>query len=58
MDLVRSVVIAAGLTLTACTGVPDGITPISELDAERYQGTWYEIARLDHSFEEGLSGEL
>ncbi|MCS5564446.1 lipocalin family protein [Marinobacter sp.] len=55
MDLVRSVAIAAGLTLTACTGVPDGITPISELDAGRYQGTWYEIARLDHSFEEGLS---
>lgn len=38
-----------------CTGVPDGIQPVSELDLEKYKGTWYEIARLDHSFEEGLS---
>jgi apolipoprotein D and lipocalin family protein len=38
-----------------CTGLPDGIEPVSELDLERYKGTWYEIARLDHSFEQGLS---
>lgn len=27
---------------------------VSELDLERYAGTWYEIARFDHSFERGL----
>lgn len=28
---------------------------MDNLDKDRYLGTWYEIARLDHSFEEGLS---
>ena len=26
-----------------------------ELDLDRYLGTWYEIARFDHTFERGLS---
>ncbi len=29
---------------------------ISELNVERYMGTWYEIARFDHKFERGLVG--
>ena len=29
---------------------------IKELDLQRYLGTWYEIARFDHSFERGLQG--
>ncbi len=41
--------------LTGCTGVPDGVTPVTGFDAERYLGTWYEIARLDHRFERGLT---
>lgn len=41
--------------LSACTGVPQGIEPVTGFDKDRYLGTWYEIARLDHSFEEGLS---
>lgn len=40
--------------LTACTGLPDGVTPVKNFAAQRYLGTWYEIARLDHSFERGL----
>lgn len=43
------------LLLTGCTGTPDGIRPVTGFDQQRYLGTWYEIARLDHSFEEGLS---
>jgi lipocalin len=31
-------------------------TPISSFDLSRYLGTWYEIARFDHSFERGMSG--
>nr|MDA3853221.1 lipocalin family protein [Bacteroidales bacterium] len=31
-------------------------TVVSELDLERYLGTWYEIARYDHKFERGLVG--
>lgn len=41
--------------LTACLGVPEGVEPVSNFEADRYLGRWYEIARLDHSFERGLS---
>ncbi len=47
--------ICLGLFLVACTGVPDNIKPVENFDANRYLGKWYEIARLDHSFERGLS---
>jgi len=40
--------------VAACTGVPEGISPVENFDVEKYLGTWYEIARLDHSFERGL----
>ena len=29
-------------------------TPVATLDTKRYAGRWYEVARLDHSFERGL----
>ena len=41
--------------ITGCTGLPKNVVPVSDFDAERYLGTWYEIARLDHRFERGLS---
>ncbi len=41
--------------LTGCTGLPDNVKPVSGFQAERYLGKWYEIARLDHSFERGMS---
>lgn len=41
--------------IVACTGVPQGIQPVKGLDSDKYLGKWYEIARLDHWFEEGLS---
>ena len=34
--------------------MPDGIEPIENFELNRYLGKWYEIARLDHSFERGL----
>jgi len=40
--------------LSACTGVPEGVKPVQNFELERYLGKWYEIARLDHSFERGL----
>lgn len=43
------------LMLTACTGLPEGVQPVKPFELERYLGKWYEIARLDHSFERGLS---
>lgn len=41
--------------LMGCTGIAPGIAPVSDFDKDRYLGTWYEVARLDHSFERGLS---
>jgi apolipoprotein D and lipocalin family protein len=41
--------------LVGCVGIPDGVTPVENFELARYLGTWYEIARLDHSFERGLS---
>lgn len=43
------------LLLASCTGKPDNITPVDNFNAARYLGKWYEIARLDHRFERGLS---
>ena len=34
---------------------PSGVKPITGFELDRYLGQWYEIARLDHSFERGLS---
>nr|WP_205742535.1 lipocalin family protein [Halomonas borealis] len=34
--------------------MPEGTRVVDDFDAERYLGRWYEVARLDHSFEEGL----
>lgn len=42
--------------LVACSlGPPPGVTPVNDFQLSRYLGTWYEIARLDHSFERGMS---
>ena len=34
--------------------MPESVTPVKDFKIERYLGKWYEIARLDHSFERGL----
>ena len=52
--MTRLVAVAVFL-LAGCTGIPDGIEPVDNFELEPYLGTWYEIARLDHSFERGLS---
>jgi apolipoprotein D and lipocalin family protein len=43
------------LLASACTSVPEGIEPVQSFKVDRYLGKWYEIARLDHRFERGLS---
>jgi apolipoprotein D and lipocalin family protein len=42
------------LVLGACTGLPEGEQPVTGFKLDRYLGTWYEIARLDHRFERSL----
>ena len=60
--IIRRLVVAAGLAALAIpaaraimTRVPAGIEPVSGFDAPRYMGRWFEIARLDHRFERGMT---
>lgn len=43
------------MLMCGCMGIPDGIEPVSDFELNRYLGTWYEIVRLDHPFERGLT---
>jgi len=43
------------LFLAGCVGIPENVKPVDNFKLEKYLGQWYEIARLDHSFERGLS---
>ncbi len=45
----------ACLGLGGCLGMPEGVQPVENFQQARYLGQWYEIARLDHPFERGLS---
>lgn len=40
--------------LSGCLAIPEGIQPVEDFELNRYLGKWYEIARLDHSFERDL----
>jgi apolipoprotein D and lipocalin family protein len=43
------------LLITGCLGMPDNVKPVENFNVHNYLGKWYEIARLDHSFERGLT---
>ena len=34
--------------------MPESVRPVENFELDRYLGKWYEIARLDHSFEREL----
>jgi len=53
--MLKKISAVAIMLLTGCVGIPEGVKPVENFDLERYLGRWYEIARLDHSFERGLS---
>jgi apolipoprotein D and lipocalin family protein len=44
-----------GLLLFSCSSVPNDIKVVQAFDAKKYMGLWYEIARFDSKFENGLS---
>ena len=50
----RAAILFICLTISGCVGLPEGVEPVKPFSLDRYLGTWYEIARLDHSFERGL----
>jgi apolipoprotein D and lipocalin family protein len=49
------ILILVATTVLGCTSAPKGLEPVDKFDGGRYMGKWYEIARLDHSFERNLS---
>ena len=51
----KKIIIILALLVVSCVGIPDGVKPVDHFQVERYLGKWYEIARLDHSFERGLT---
>ena len=51
----NKLLILLAVFITGCTGIPEGVKPVDNFKLEKYLGKWYEIARLDHSFEQGLT---
>ncbi|WP_312306640.1 lipocalin family protein [Pulveribacter sp.] len=54
---VLSLLLAGGAALTGCASdqPPSGARAVSPFDLQRYLGRWYELARLDHAFERGMT---
>lgn len=53
--MMKKILMAFALLFTGCVGLPENVKPVDRFNSDRYLGKWYEIARLDHSFERGLS---
>jgi len=53
--LITGMALLTAVLQSGCAGAPDGVEVVAEFELSRYLGTWYEIARLDHSFERGMS---
>ena len=53
-SLALSVWLIGVALISGCTGLPEGVEPVTGFDKARYLGRWHEVARLDHSFERGL----
>jgi len=54
IDKKKALILLVCIFLTGCLGVPKNLEPVQAFELDRYLGEWYEIARLDHSFERGL----
>ena len=50
----KKIVIVWILFIMGCVGMPENVKPVDHFKLEKYLGKWYEIARLDHSFERGI----
>ncbi|WP_136513345.1 lipocalin family protein [Geomonas edaphica] len=52
---IKKISLLLTLLFTGCVGIPDRVEPVHDFKVQNYLGRWYEIARLDHSFERGLT---
>jgi apolipoprotein D and lipocalin family protein len=50
----RYILVLVCTCVVGCVSIPPDIEPVDDFEVTRYLGKWYEIARLDHSFERGL----
>ena len=53
-----AVLLVSVLVVQSCVNIPKKATVIKDFDANRYLGTWYEIARLDHRFEKNMNNVI
>lgn len=51
----KNILMACVVFVAGCVGIPENVRPVDNFQLEKYLGKWYEIARLDHSFERGLT---
>ncbi len=51
----KNITLLLVIFLTGCVGIPENVNPVDNFSLAKYLGKWYEIARLDHSFERGLT---
>lgn len=47
--------LAVATVFSGCASVPSGMKPVTSFQPKKYLGRWYEIARMDHSFERHLT---
>jgi apolipoprotein D and lipocalin family protein len=53
--MLKNITMLFALLLAGCVSIPENVRPVENFRLEDYLGKWYEIARLDHSFERGLT---
>ena len=53
--VMKKLLILLALFMMGCVGIPENVKPVDNFKLEKYLGKWYEIARLDHRFERGLT---
>lgn len=55
--LLYAVIAICALPLISCSSQIDNTT-VKKFDLNRYLGTWYEVARYNHSFERGMDNTM
>ncbi|NEX13720.1 MAG: lipocalin [Prosthecochloris sp.] len=53
--MLRKLLLLIVLLLAGCIKVPEGVSVIDGFALQRYLGTWYEIARIENSFEKNFT---
>ncbi|MEI8186528.1 MAG: lipocalin family protein [Chlorobiaceae bacterium] len=52
--MIKKLFLPAVILLAGCMGIPRGVTVVDNFTLDRFLGTWYEVARIDNSFEKDL----